>query len=204
MKKYTGKDWHTVRWQLADPVKHMHANWRGLAAFCQHRKKLGLIRMYITSLRFSFLLENSYQGPRGAVFSKECKALSVLLLGINVALHVPNLTYCFLKGCSLHSCLSKKKSNKDTSNLLFLNTLEVNCFDRVFVCSPVCFGTHSVDQVNLELTDLSASASLLLGLKTWIFNVTYEITWLVFVYWDRVSLCIPDYPGTCYRDQTSF
>jgi hypothetical protein len=41
------------------------------------------------------------------------------------------------------------------------------CFfrDRVFLCSPGCPGTHSVDQAGLELRDLPASASLVLGLK---------------------------------------
>jgi hypothetical protein len=33
------------------------------------------------------------------------------------------------------------------------------------VCSPVCPGTHSVDQAGLELRNLPASASQVLGLK---------------------------------------
>jgi hypothetical protein len=33
------------------------------------------------------------------------------------------------------------------------------------VCSPGCPGTHSVDQAGLELINLSASASQVLGLK---------------------------------------
>jgi hypothetical protein len=40
------------------------------------------------------------------------------------------------------------------------------CFqDRVFLCSPGCPGTHSVDQVGLELRNLPASASQVLELK---------------------------------------
>jgi hypothetical protein len=41
------------------------------------------------------------------------------------------------------------------------------CFfqDRVSLCSPGCPGTHSVDQAGLELRDLPASASQVLGLK---------------------------------------
>jgi len=42
------------------------------------------------------------------------------------------------------------------------------CFvfrDRVSLCSPGCLGTHSVDQAGLDLRDLPASASLMLGLK---------------------------------------
>jgi hypothetical protein len=37
--------------------------------------------------------------------------------------------------------------------------------DRVSLCSPACPGTHSVDQAGLELRNLPASASLVLGLK---------------------------------------
>jgi hypothetical protein len=37
--------------------------------------------------------------------------------------------------------------------------------DRVFLCSPGCSGNHSVDQAGLELRDLPASASQVLGLK---------------------------------------
>jgi hypothetical protein len=41
------------------------------------------------------------------------------------------------------------------------------CFfqDRVSLCSPGCPGTNSVDQAGLELRNLPASASQVLGLK---------------------------------------
>jgi hypothetical protein len=39
--------------------------------------------------------------------------------------------------------------------------------DRVSLCSPGCPATSSVDQADLELRDLSASASRVLGLKVW-------------------------------------
>jgi hypothetical protein len=39
--------------------------------------------------------------------------------------------------------------------------------DRVSLCSPGCPGTHFVDQAGLELRNLSASASQVLGLKAW-------------------------------------
>jgi hypothetical protein len=42
------------------------------------------------------------------------------------------------------------------------------CFffsDRVSLCCPGCPGTHSVDQAGLELRNLPASASRVLGLK---------------------------------------
>jgi hypothetical protein len=37
--------------------------------------------------------------------------------------------------------------------------------DRVSLCSPGCPGTHSVDQAGLQLRNLPASASQVLGLK---------------------------------------
>jgi hypothetical protein len=37
--------------------------------------------------------------------------------------------------------------------------------DKVSLCSPGCPGTHSVDQAGLELRNLPASASQVLGLK---------------------------------------
>jgi hypothetical protein len=37
--------------------------------------------------------------------------------------------------------------------------------DRVSLCSPGCPGTHSVDQAGLEVRNLPASASQVLGLK---------------------------------------
>ena len=42
-----------------------------------------------------------------------------------------------------------------------------SCFfrDRVSLCSPGCPGTHFVDQAGLELRNLPASASQVLGLK---------------------------------------
>jgi hypothetical protein len=38
-------------------------------------------------------------------------------------------------------------------------------WDRVSLCSPGCLGTHSVEQAGLELRNLPASASWVLGLK---------------------------------------
>jgi hypothetical protein len=37
--------------------------------------------------------------------------------------------------------------------------------DRVSLCNPGCPGTHFIDQVGLELRNLPASASRVLGLK---------------------------------------
>ncbi|GAB1303019.1 Transcription initiation factor TFIID subunit [Apodemus speciosus] len=42
--------------------------------------------------------------------------------------------------------------------------------NRVSLCSPGCPGTHSVDQAGLELRNLPASASQVLGLKSWPFH----------------------------------
>jgi hypothetical protein len=43
--------------------------------------------------------------------------------------------------------------------------------DRVFLCSPGCPGTHSVDQAGFELRDPPASAFWVLGLKTLVTTV---------------------------------
>jgi hypothetical protein len=43
--------------------------------------------------------------------------------------------------------------------------------DRVSLCSPGCPGTHSVDKAGLELRNLPASASQVLGLKAHIFKM---------------------------------
>jgi hypothetical protein len=49
------------------------------------------------------------------------------------------------------------------------NLLQLFCFVLFFqtgsLCSPGCPGTHSVDQAGLELKNLPASASQVLGLK---------------------------------------
>jgi hypothetical protein len=47
-------------------------------------------------------------------------------------------------------------------------------WDRVSLCSPGCPGTHSIDQAGLELKNLPASASQVLGLKAWA-----TIAWLI-------------------------
>jgi hypothetical protein len=57
-------------------------------------------------------------------------------------------------------------------NSFFFKSLSLSLFfflfvlrDRISLCSPGCPGTHSVDQAGLELSDLPASASRVLGLK---------------------------------------
>jgi hypothetical protein len=42
----------------------------------------------------------------------------------------------------------------------------LNFLDRVSLCSPDCPGTPSIDEAGLELRDLPASASQVLGLKS--------------------------------------
>jgi hypothetical protein len=52
--------------------------------------------------------------------------------------------------------------------LVFVCLFVCFCFvfqDRVSLCSPGCPGTHFVDQAGLELRNLPASASRVLGLK---------------------------------------
>ena len=48
---------------------------------------------------------------------------------------------------------------------LFILFIYFGFRDRFSLCSPGCPGTHSVDQVDLELRNLLASASRVLGLK---------------------------------------
>jgi hypothetical protein len=50
--------------------------------------------------------------------------------------------------------------------------------DRVSLYSPGCPGTHSVDQAGLELRNLPASASQVLGLKA-----CATTAWLFFGFW---------------------
>jgi hypothetical protein len=50
--------------------------------------------------------------------------------------------------------------------------------DRVSLCSPGCPGTHSVDQASLELRNLPASASKVLGLKAC--TTTARLFWINF------------------------
>jgi hypothetical protein len=67
------------------------------------------------------------------------------------------------------------QSRRDTLSLLsfefFCFCLKFFCFVCLFVetdfslCNPGCPGTHSVDQAGLELRDLLASVSQVLGLK---------------------------------------
>jgi hypothetical protein len=67
----------------------------------------------------------------------------------------------------LYPRVSHYLSNLDTaSNVESLGSCFVFVFqDRVSLCSLGCPGIYSVDQAGLELRDLSASASRVLGLK---------------------------------------
>jgi hypothetical protein len=60
-------------------------------------------------------------------------------------------------------------SGYNTNSLNYLQIFSLHLFvffqDRVSLCSPGSPGTHFVDQVGLELSNLPASASQVLGLK---------------------------------------
>jgi hypothetical protein len=68
----------------------------------------------------------------------------------------------------LFSVFDCRDSNLDLNKLgFFVVVVVVLVFrDRVSLYSPGCPGTHSVDQAGLELRNLPASASRVLGLKT--------------------------------------
>jgi hypothetical protein len=57
--------------------------------------------------------------------------------------------------------------------LYFLSLFILVFQDRVSLCSPGCPGTHSVDQAGLELRNMPASASQVLGLK--VFATTAQL-----------------------------
>ena len=63
------------------------------------------------------------------------------------------------------SALSEAQESKNNVYLLNLMTVFFSFQDRVSLCSPGCPETHSVDQAGLELRNLPASASQVLGLK---------------------------------------
>jgi hypothetical protein len=76
--------------------------------------------------------------------------------------------FCFVLFCFVLSCL--------VLSCLVLSCLVLSCLVlfllvyfvfrvRVSLCSPVCAGTQSVDQTDLELRNPPASASQVLGLQ---------------------------------------
>jgi hypothetical protein len=81
------------------------------------------------------------------------------------------------QGYTEKPCLGKKKKEREreresTSSHTFARKFNFNFFLFVFVFgvrvslySPGCPGTHFVDQADLELRNLPASASQVLGLK---------------------------------------
>jgi hypothetical protein len=77
--------------------------------------------------------------------------------------------------CSLSS-LSLSLSLPSPPPSLFLSLSFFLVFqDRVFLCSPGCPGTHSVDQAGLELRNPPTSASQVLGLKACATTVDCEL-----------------------------
>jgi hypothetical protein len=68
--------------------------------------------------------------------------------------------YTITPGLEFYSLIEGLQSLK---NLTFVCLFVFEA--RVSLCSPGCPGTHSVDQVGLELRNLPASASQVLGLK---------------------------------------
>jgi hypothetical protein len=75
-------------------------------------------------------------------------------------------------------------------SLSFLWVLLFVCFvffrDRISLCSSGCPGTHFVDQAGLELRNLPASASRVLGLKV---CATTTRLWVLFKSMSSADLC---------------
>ena len=89
----------------------------------------------------------------------ECSPVILLLyLYVGDGIHA---TYLGLHAYDKHFYLLSHLQNTRV-HLLFLNLFFQ---DRVSLYSPDCPGTHSVDQAGLELRNLPASASQVLGLK---------------------------------------
>jgi hypothetical protein len=66
------------------------------------------------------------------------------------------------------ACVLCSYKNKAQVSFLFLFFVLFVCLffrDRVFLCSPGCPGTHSVNQAGLELRNPPASVYRVLGLK---------------------------------------
>jgi hypothetical protein len=78
-------------------------------------------------------------------------------------------------------------------HLLFLHVINCKQYSCYYFCfvfqNPGCPGTHSVDQTGLELRDLPASASKVLGLEVhvtttstqscyWFYCQTHNFTWI--------------------------
>ena len=72
--------------------------------------------------------------------------------------------------------------------LFFMVFFLFACFrDRVFLCSPDCPGTHSVDQTGLELK------SACLCLLSAGISMCHHCLWFLFmVFQDRITLCSPE------------
>jgi hypothetical protein len=78
----------------------------------------------------------------------------IYLLCVHMCVHV---LYMYIYLLCAHACMSV--------HVGFFFVLFFVFRDRVSLYSPGCPGTHSVDQAGLELRNLPASASQVLGLK---------------------------------------
>jgi hypothetical protein len=77
-----------------------------------------------------------------------------------------------------------ERSFSEQSHHLFLFYLFLVYWDRISLCSPGYPGTHSVDQARLELRDLPASASRVLGIKAcattvWLMITCFTEIWIL-------------------------
>jgi hypothetical protein len=83
------------------------------------------------------------------------------------SVQIPN--YLYIIPISFHTCFFSFLSFFSFSFFLFffffLLLFVCLLLETGFLCLPCCPGTHSIDQAGLELRNLPASASLVLGLK---------------------------------------
>jgi hypothetical protein len=110
--------------------------------------------------------KSAYSSCRGPRFSSQHPQGSLHLSVTPIAGNLMSLA-------SSDTCMHA--AHKNSSRCTYIGTNKNNkiiihlfCFvfrDRVSLYSPGCPGTHSVDQAGLELRNLPASASQVLGLK---------------------------------------
>jgi hypothetical protein len=87
----------------------------------------------------------------------------------------------------MHSSGVSKESNSVLTYIKFIFYF-FGFQDRVSLCSPGCPGTHSVDHAGLELRNLPASASQVLGLKSCTTTAQLSSSFFFFFFFHKINL----------------